>query len=185
MKKYYKFATLLIVLCICFAVTGCFGGAGTMQNYSEARKQVIKTECKNNLLNIALACEMYAADHERRYPKNLDILTSDKEKYQYIKEIPKCPIDQCEYKFVSKFSPQNDKHDNMSYYILKCQKHPFLVDSNVEFLDADNLNGAYIEGYGSLTEYYNSIKNGKIHVNLDKSKEITLTPEELKELGFK
>ncbi|MBR0518734.1 hypothetical protein IJJ97_02970, partial [bacterium] len=81
MQKFYKLATLLIVLCLCFAVTGCFGSkpkeeskqthtkatTQSKDNYletiSDTEKQNIITSCKSNEKNIGIACEMYAADH--------------------------------------------------------------------------------------------------------------------------
>ena len=178
MKKIYKLATLLIVLCMCFVITGCFGTVNTMtKKYSEAREQSQKTNCKSNLTNIATACEMYAADHEGRYPKNLDEIT----KNGYMRVLPKCPICDEEYKFVSKYIKIDDKNV-IDYYILKCQKHPIRFDSIMGRMDLENADAR-------LKKYYQAISNGKIKLKLRNNQkntfEITFTDDELKELGIK
>ena len=215
MKKYFKLATLIIVLCMCFAIIGCFGSkpkeepkqqnqANTTQTtttnattkeentnttsnqnqisfdslsseYSERRNEGMRTGCRANLKNIGTACEFYACDHNGRYPTNLDLLKSE----NYMKILPKCLIEGTEYKFVSKFIKIDDNHA-IDYYIIKCNcpKHELIFESNIGLLDAENL-----DGYPSVKEYYNSLKNGKI--KMTDGQEIILTDDDLKELGFK
>ena len=186
MQKFYKLATLLIVLCLCFAVTGCFGSkpkeeskqthtkatTQSKDNYletiSDTEKQNIITSCKSNEKNIGIACEMYAADHNGRYPKNLDELTQN----GYIRIIPTCPLDSSSsYKFVSKSEPTD-------YYILKCPNHKIIFESQVGLLDNESTD---LEG--SIKDYYEGLLNGKSDVG--EGKVITLTDDDLKELGFK
>jgi hypothetical protein len=50
------------------------------------KAQPLLTGCKSNLKNLASAVEMYASDHEGRYPRDLQLLTP-----HYLKEIPTCP----------------------------------------------------------------------------------------------
>lgn len=52
-----------------------------------ARSQGQTTACKSNLKNIATALEMYATDHEGRYPERLAQLIPG----NYVKCIPTCP----------------------------------------------------------------------------------------------
>ena len=139
------------------------------------KKVGIKTACKSNLKNIGTACEFYACDHNGRYPTNLDLLKSE----NYMKILPKCLIEGTEYKFVSKFIKIDDNHA-IDYYIIKCNcpKHELIFESNIGLLDAENL-----DGYPSVKEYYNSLKNGKI--KMTDGQEIILTDDDLKELGFK
>lgn len=162
MKK-YKFTTFLIILSLCFAITGCFG----------RRQESILTECKSNMKNIGIACEMYAADNEGHYPKSLNDLSNGNS--PYLRVIPKCPIDDCEYKYLSKIVKSNDGKD-IDYYIVYCEKHNCIYDAITGLLiDNPSLQPAE----GSLKEVFNNIKNGKITEN------IILTDEEMKQLGFK
>ena len=51
-----------------------------------ARSQGQLTACKSNLKNIGTACEMWATDHQGRYPDRLEVLVPD-----YLRSIPECP----------------------------------------------------------------------------------------------
>ena len=234
MKKFYKFATLLIALCFCFIVVGCFGDTnGTMsKNYSEAKKEgmnsvnasndkqvtnkdtnnfsyddlpeslkqkakenTMRFDCKSNLINIATACEMYAADHQGRYPKNLDELTKfldecQKGKHQNLSQtnndffnefleefnkngsikLPTCPANNEQYIYISKEKPD--------YFILKCNssKHKLMFDSEFGRIDLDT------GDENTIIEHYKEIMTGSIDT---KYGTVKLTPEELKELEFK
>ncbi len=46
--------------------------------------------CKNNLTNLAAACQLYAADSGGEYPPSLSQLVAEG-KRRYLKEIPHCP----------------------------------------------------------------------------------------------
>jgi hypothetical protein len=63
--------TLILVVVACVGVGGCclLGVLASllMPVLIKAKQQAAKTDCKNNLRQIAIACEMYAADH-RVYP---------------------------------------------------------------------------------------------------------------------
>ena len=187
MKKYFKLATLIIVLCMCFAITGCFGNkpkeepkqqnqANTTQtnsNYletlSESEKQSIIVSCKSNEKDIGVGCEMYAADHEGRYPKTLDELSQN----GYIREMPTCPLDSSNsYKFISRAEP-------FDYYIIKCPNHKIIFESQMGLLDEETK-----ELESSLKKYYDSLSNGKIYM-VGEGQEISLTDDEMKKLGFK
>ena len=182
MKKYYKFATLLIVLCLCFAVTGCFGNkpkeepqkntqvteikqanSNYLETLSDSEKQSIIISCKSNIKNIGTACELYAADHNGFYPNNLDEL----KRPDYIKVIQTCPLDSSNsYKFVSKKHPD--------YYILKCPNHKIIFDSIMGLIDGEEINNSR-----EYDEYCNSIKSGSLNES------VKFTDDDLKELGIK
>ena len=189
MKQFYKFTTLLIALC--FTITGCFGNKSystqnqtsniqtryadnEKSNYINSnnfdrlpnyKKRGIRTECKCNQTNIATACEMYAADYDGKYPKDLDIIKNK----NYMKELPKCPIDGTEYKYISKESP--------SYYIIKCQspKHKLMFDSYIGRINLD-------ENDVNSINHYKKIMSGTIESDYGT---IKFTPEEIKELELK
>jgi hypothetical protein len=55
-------------------------------NFSRARADGQLTACKSNLKNIGTALEMWATDHEGRYPESLQQLTPE-----YLRAIPECP----------------------------------------------------------------------------------------------
>ena len=208
MKKYFKLATLFIVLCLCFAITGFGNKKDTMiavstrnnsplgnleAKYAKYKEQMIKITCKGNVKNIATACEMYAADHNGKYPKTLNAIVEEGNTIQYFKivqkgmyfdhvttqakEVPKCPIDNCEYKFVSKYIKIGDKN-RIDYYIIKCPKHPLVFDSSIGIMDLENADN-------SVKNYYNSIKHGIVPKGRYLSEDIKLTPEDLKKLGIK
>ena len=44
------------------------------------------TLCKINLKNLGTALEMYASDHQSRYPSRLEQITPE-----YLRKLPKCP----------------------------------------------------------------------------------------------
>lgn len=60
-------------------------------NFAEAKAQGQLTACKSNQKNIATALEMWAADHEGKYPRSLSELTPD-----YLKMLPECPVSRTE-----------------------------------------------------------------------------------------
>lgn len=75
------------------------------QNFQQARSQGQLTACKSNLKNIATASEMWAADHQGRYPKKLEELTPE-----YLRSIPTCPTagkDTYSEKYESALEPDN------------------------------------------------------------------------------
>ena len=187
MKKYYKLATLLIVLCLCFAVTGCFenkqkedpqqtsetnvnetkqANSNYLETLSDSEKQSIVISCKSNLKNIGTACEMYAADHTGFYPPSLDELTQNS---RYISAMPVCPLDSSSsYRYVSKRQPD--------YYILKCPNHKIIFDSITGLTSGEDMDSN--RSYKSYSDYYNSIKSGSINGD------IKFTEDDLKELGI-
>jgi hypothetical protein len=57
-------------------------------NFIKARAQGQYTACKSNLKNIGTAAEMYASDHQGKYPPDLSALTP-----AYLKTVPSCPTD--------------------------------------------------------------------------------------------
>ena len=82
MKKYYKFATLLIVLCLCFAVTGCFGNkpkeepqkntqvteikqanSNYLETLSDSEKQSIIISCKSTFVNFCFFSQIFFGWH--------------------------------------------------------------------------------------------------------------------------
>ncbi len=180
MTKYYKLTTFLFILCLCFAVTGCFGDNTTTKKYSTSKKEGIKTSCKSNLRNIGIACENYAADHSGYYPNDLYEIT----KNGYMKELPNCPSDNCKYKFVSK--SRNEEPGDYDYYIIKCQNHPMFFDSVIGLVDSET-EKEYINSVEKIKKHYNSVKNGNVYEEMNGTiYEVTkLTDDELKELGFK
>ena len=139
-----------IIILICLALFFIF----ILYYYFQAHLQAQK--CLKNIVLLNVACEMYSKEKDR-YPDNIYQLTQN----GYIKEILKCPKDNCEYKFISKYIKNNDKAIND--FIIYCPNHALIFDSS-----------GLCSG-----EKKESIKNGKI------SDEITLTDEELKQLGFK
>lgn len=119
-------------------------------------------KCGDNMMVLRIAIEMYAIDNKGKYPQNLNKL--DEGKYfqeGFFTKRTTCTIGKCKYKYISKSTKNGDKEIN--YYILHCPKHEFIFDTS---------------GLCS-NEKKDSIKNGKIDTN------ITLTDEELKQLGFK
>ena len=119
-------------------------------------------KCGDNMMILRIAIEIYAQDNKGKYPQNLNKL--DEGKYfqeGFFTKRTTCTIGKCKYKYISKIIKNGDKEIN--YYILRCPKHEFIFDSS---------------GLCS-NEKKDSIKNGKIDTN------ITLTDEELKQLGFK
>lgn len=187
MKNYYTLTTFLLVLFLCFAITGCFGNnpkeepkqtsetninqtKQTNLNYletlSDSEKQSIVISCKSNLKNIGTACEMYAADHNGFYPTSLDELTTNR----YISAMPVCPLDSSSsYKYVSKKQPD--------YYILKCPNHKIIFDSITGLTSGEEMDSN--SSHKSYSDYYNSIKSGSI------DEYTKFTEDDLKELGIK
>lgn len=153
---FLKTSTLLVILCSYVLISGCI-------DFS-------KDKCKENIKLIGRACNSYAYEHKGKYPQNLNVLIQ--KGYLKESETPKCPKDNCEYIFISKYV----KKYKTNYFIMKCQKHLLLYDSKVGLIDpalANMLDDNMMINYGmGLTE-------GKVH---DK---IFLTDEELKKLGFK
>ena len=207
-----KSATLLVILCICFVISGFgnkrdtnqtiainqnqysnkYSNKSLTEEYSKYQERTIKTTCKGNIKNIATACEIYAADHNGKYPKTLNAIVEEGYTIQYFKivqkgmyfdhittqakEVPRCPIDNCEYKFISKYIEKTNNSPRIDYFIIKCPKHPLVFDSNIGIIDLENADN-------STKNYYTNISNGKI--NLGNGKIITLTSNELRILGIK
>ncbi len=61
--------------------------AEAKKNFAEAKAQGLLTACKSNQKNIATGLEMWAVDHEGKYPTSLAELTPD-----YLKMVPHCPV---------------------------------------------------------------------------------------------
>ena len=59
-------------------------------NFVRVRAQGHLIACKSNLKNIATCCELYAIDHDGRYPQSLSVLT-EVSMGGYLKQIPTCP----------------------------------------------------------------------------------------------
>ena len=125
MKKYFKLATLLIVLCLCFSETNCVQKVDPLTNDYGRREESLKIECKINIENIGKECELYATKHNGKYPKNLDsIIAYDNMKIRpdcYIDTIPVCPFTQEKYEFESTERPD--------FYSIKCKYHQMTFDS--------------------------------------------------------
>ena len=166
----FKLTTFVIVLSLCIAITGCFKNPA-----EEAEKNI--SICQNKMYKLYDVCEIYASKNEGKFPNRLYQL---KQK-GYIEEIPKCPIDVTEYKFLSKYVKNGDKEINC--YIIYCPKHDTMIDSVIG-------DSAFCYLYDTPT-YKNptkeEIKNGIISISKDGKviDEITLTDEELKQLGLK
>lgn len=56
-------------------------------NFLKAKNRGQLTACKSNCKNLATALEMWASDHNGRYPASMEMLTSK----NYLKTIPTCP----------------------------------------------------------------------------------------------
>lgn len=155
---FLKISTLLVILCSYVLISGCI-------DFS-------KDKCKENMNLIGRACNFYHNGHNGKYPQNLNVLIQK----GYIKEseIPqcKCPKDNCEYIFISKYV----KKYKTNYFIMKCQKHLLLYDSEVGLIDPAL---ATMLDDNMMIDYCMGVTEGKVH---DK---IFLTDEELKKLGFK
>jgi Tfp pilus assembly protein PilE len=77
---------------------------------------------KGGLHNIAVALEMYASDHEGRYPNELSQLTPD-----YLVQIPMCPQSKAEYVYKTGRVGGNSDGRLDNYYVVYCKAgHPRL-----------------------------------------------------------
>lgn len=69
--------------------------------------------CKSNLKNIGTALEMYAADNQGRYPRELGDLTPN-----YLKIIPNCPKPQ-----TNTYSKSYQRHAGPDAFTVFCSGH--------------------------------------------------------------
>jgi len=117
MKKLNKKGFTLIELMIVIAIIAILA-AILVPNFVKARAQGQLTACKSNLKNIGTACEMYAADHNGRYPAEQGgngFEGGEIRSLGYMKVLPRCPLtpsDPYEYK----------SRSNPDYYYLQCSK---------------------------------------------------------------
>lgn len=115
MKKLNKKGFTLIELMIVIAIIAILA-AILVPNFVKARAQGQLTACKSNLKNIGTACEMYAADHNGRYPKEQGTTFENGEirTLGYMKVVPRCPLTPGDpYNYASRSNPD--------YYYLQCQ----------------------------------------------------------------
>lgn len=95
---------------------GFLGGglsAILVPNFVKARGQGQLTACKSNQSNLATGLEMWSADNQGRYPKEMSQLTPE-----YLKQIPTCPAAQADtYSQSYQVSSQPD------LYTFYCQGH--------------------------------------------------------------
>lgn len=177
-QKKKKIPTILTILIF----IGCFILGMIISYFTITLPNFMK--CQDNMFQINDICKIYATKNEGKYPNNLHQLQQN----EYIKEIPKCPQNNCEYKFVSKYIKNGDKE--IKFFIIHCPKHNSILRSPGYWL-SEGKHNSDIE-----KQFIDSIKQGKIPILKDgetiilnvKDKEaqiITLTDEELKQLGFK
>ncbi len=108
MKKLNKKGFTLIELMIVIAIIAILA-AILVPNFVKARAQGQLTACKSNLKNLGTACEMYAADHNGRYPSLYSSIRSE----GYMKVLPECPLTPgTSYTYTMKSNPD--------YYYLLC-----------------------------------------------------------------
>ena len=109
MKKLNKKGFTLIELMIVIAIIAILA-AILVPNFVKARAQGQLTACKSNLKNLGTACEMFAADHNGRYPADL---STDVKNLGYMKVLPDCPLTPgTAYTYTSQSNPD--------YYYLLC-----------------------------------------------------------------
>ncbi len=151
MKKYYKLATLLIILCLCFTIVGCKSKKEIEQN----KKLEVQAECSINLSAISNACDIYAKEHEGKYPNSLDELKrNSKENFSI-----NCPENSNKYLYISK--------DEKYYYIIKCSDHKIIMDNKLGIIELDTF---------KREPKFKNIVQQELQENLN--------PEELKEIGI-
>lgn len=108
MKKLNKKGFTLIELMIVIAIIAILA-AILVPNFVKARAQGQLTACKSNLKNLGTACEMYAADHNGRYPNSYSAIRQE----GYMKVLPECPL-------TPKISYTYTMRSNPDYYYLLC-----------------------------------------------------------------
>lgn len=89
------------------------GSVIAVPNFIKARGQSQLTACKSNCKNLATGLEMWASDHQGRYPEKLSQITPD-----YLRTIPTCPADGRDTYTETYRVTQNP--DNFSFY---CSGH--------------------------------------------------------------
>lgn len=117
MKKLGKKGFTLIELMIVIAIIAILA-AILVPNFVKARAQGQLTSCKSNLKNIGTACEMFAADHNGRYPVQASDLNvpANANTSAYLQRFPECPLNanngQGDYSY--------NFAQNPDYYIVWC-----------------------------------------------------------------
>lgn len=69
-------------------------------------------ECKQNLKDIGITLDMYASDHQEKYPPSLAELVP-----LYRKEVPQCPWGGTYVYYKGKSAPQNEEGLEHYYYV--------------------------------------------------------------------
>ncbi|MDK2882050.1 MAG: ral secretion pathway protein [Bacillota bacterium] len=109
----------LIELLIVVLIIGVLAGIAVpkVAGYSDAAK---KRACQANMKQIATALEAYYLDNNGKYPDtdSLDSVLST-----YLKTVPKCPVDNSNYKYTT---------NNGKDFTLTCENHPFEVTNTSE-----------------------------------------------------
>jgi prepilin-type N-terminal cleavage/methylation domain-containing protein len=99
MKKINRKGFTLIELMIVIAIIAILA-AILVPNFVRARAQGQLTACQSNLKNIGTACEMYAADHNGRYPgaypADLEAAGTSGVGGAYMQHVPLCPLVQAD-----------------------------------------------------------------------------------------
>lgn len=116
MKKLGRKGFTLIELMIVIAIIAILA-AILVPNFVRARAQGQFAACTSNLKNIGTACEMYAADHNGRYPQNGQDLNNPQAANNvggtaYLQRFPTCPASNDGYAYQSVSNPD--------YYVIAC-----------------------------------------------------------------
>lgn len=135
MKKLGRKGFTLIELMIVIAIIAILA-AILVPNFVKARAQGQLTSCKSNLKNIGTACEMYAADHNGRYPTQAADLNQPEaaNTSAYLQRFPECPLNanngqEGAYTY--------DFAQNPDYYIVWCTNGNH-AQAGVEFTEGNN-----------------------------------------------